>query len=44
MAGGRQVLEELLRLAGHAGGPQRFDEQRAAAALRREHEVSGRMG
>ncbi len=43
-AGGGQVLEELLRLTCHAGRPERFDQQRAAAALRREHQVSGRMG
>ena len=43
-AGGGQVLEELLRLTRHAGRPQRFDEQRAAAALRREHQISRRMG
>ena len=39
VARGRQVLEELLRLAGHAGRAQRFHEQRAAAALRSQHQV-----
>ena len=42
LAGGRQVLEELLGLAGDAGRPQRFDEQRAAAALGSQHQVRGR--
>src|SRR6185437_4028767 len=41
--GGRQVLEELLRLACAAGGPQRLGQQRAATALRGEHEIGRRM-
>jgi len=41
--GRRQVLEELLRLAGTARRAQRLDQQRAAAALRSEHEVRRRM-
>ena len=40
-AGGRQILEELLRFAGDAGGAQRLDEQRAATALRCENQVRG---
>ena len=43
LAGGRQVLKELTGLTGHARRPQRFDEQRAAAALRREHQICRRM-
>ena len=40
-AGLRQVLEELLRLARHPGGPQRLDQQGAAAALGCEDQVRG---
>ena len=39
LARGRQILKELSWLAGHTSRPQRFDEQRAAAALRRKDQV-----
>jgi hypothetical protein len=43
LAGGRQILEELLWLTGDTGRAQRLDQQGASAALRREHEI-GRRG
>jgi hypothetical protein len=39
----RQLLEELSGLAGDTRGARRFDEQRAAAALRSKHKVGRRI-
>ena len=43
LAGGGQVLEELLRFPCDTRGPERLDQQGAAAALRREHQICRRM-